>query len=422
MSFIDNPVISSLAGSIGLGGLTQAGSNPLAASATTTPKIAPTHSPQNQPEYREARFFDPRSPQGASGGSTGTGMPLEPGAMSPDVQNNPTVMDLLSHFGVHPQQQIDPNLFIHNAHAWANHPVMSGVLEGLLSGAANTHGSDTLGEGIGNVARGLADTQAQRTQRVNAQLMMPYQQAMTVASLQDQAGKQTLQEAQQKEAISRSNYYDDLLDANQRKVQTQADASVKRASITANGRAASAAAKPQSIDQQTWNAARQAHLSKIVAPGEEPTDEDLAKATQLALQDVGTAKQAPKTAGALAVSHGTVADKQAVKATMSGGSATAGANAPGYVDPTRKAQIAAAEQDLKSFDNNKNYVAGDPSKGEPMVLIKGDPLYNKKRAALVAKRDALVGGSSAPAPTTPQKITHRYNPATKQIEAVPASN
>lgn len=418
MSFIDNPVISSLAGSIGLGGLTQAGSNPLAASATTTPKIAPTHSPQNQPEYREARFFDPRSPQGASGGSTGTGMPLEPGAMSPDVQNNPTVMDLLSHFGVHPQQQIDPNLFIHNAHAWANHPVMSGVLEGLLSGAANTRGSDTVGEGISNVAQGLAQTQAQRTQRVNAQLMMPYQQAMTVASLQDQAGKQTLQEAQQKEAISRSNYYDDLLDANQKKTQTVADAGVKKAQITANGRAQSAAAKPPSIDQQTWNAARQAHLSKIVAPGEDPTDDDLAKATQLALQDVGTAKQAPKTAGAIAVSNGTQQNKVALKQTQSGGSATAAAN-----DPAKKAQIQASEQDIKAFDTNKGYVAGDPTQGEPRVILKGDPLYNKKRQALVDKRNALIGGSSAPsAPATPQKITHRYNPATKQIEAVPASN
>lgn len=413
MSFINNPVVSSLAGAIGLGGLTDQGSNPLVASAT--PKIAPKASAPNQPEYKQARFFDPRSPQG-SRGSVPNGMPTEPGAMSPDVQNNPTVMDLLNHFGVHPQQEIDPGLFIHNAHAWAAHPVMSGVLDGLLGGLANTKGSDTVGEGLSNVAQGLAATHDQQVQHVNAQLQMPYQQAMTVASLQDQVGKQTLQEAQQREAISRAHYYDDVLDARQQQTQTTVAGKVETAKVTQQGRQAAIDAKPKNIDTETWNANLKANLAKIVPIGQDPTDDDLARAKTLALQQVGEAKQAPKTRGAIAISRGTLKDKQALKETQSGGSATAGANAPGYIDPTRKAQITAAEQDLKSFDTNKGYVAGDTSKGEQPLILKGTPAYDKKRASLVAKRDSLVGGSVAPA--TPQKITHRFNPATGKIDPV----
>lgn len=422
-SFIDNPVVSSLAGALGLGSLTQAGNtNPLVASATTQPKVAPKASAPNQPEYRQARFFDPHAPQTAQRGSAPGSLPTEPGALSPDVQNNPTVMDLLNHFGVHPQQQIDPGLFVHNADAWANHPVMSGVLDGLLGGLANTRGSDTLGEGLSNVAQGLEATHDQRLAHVNAQLMMPYQQAMTVASLQDQAGKQSLQEAQQKEAISRSNYYDDLLDANQKKVQTTADAGVKKAQITANGRAAMQAAKPLGVDQQVYQTAVKKHLADIVAPGADPTDDDLYKASTLAAQDVGTNKEVPKVKSAVDISNKTQANKVALKQTMSGGSATAATGKPGTIDPTRKAAITAAEQDIRSFDNNKGYLPGDPTQGEPRIITKaGNPdLYTKKRQALVAKRDALIGGSApaATAPSTPQKITHSYNPVTGTIDPV----
>lgn len=406
MSFINNPVVSSLAGAIGLGGLTSQGSNPLVASAV--PRVAPKASAPNQPEYKQARFFDPRAPQGARGGAP-SGMPTEPGAMSPDVQNNPTVMDLLQHFGVHPQQEIDPGLFIHNAHAWAAHPVMSGVLDGLLGGLANTKGSDTVGEGLSNVAQGLEATHDQKVAHVNAQLQMPYQQAMTVASLQDQVGKQSLQEAQMRHDNSMSDYYDSILPARQKVAETNVAGREAVATTNKDAKVAAVNAKPSKLDQDP---VFQGELRKIVGNRDTTQQPITADEREQAALSAGSKTSVSKAAGGIAASHATVKDKQAVKATMSGGSATAGANAPGYIDPTRKAQISAAEQDLKSFDTNKGYIPGDTSKGEPAVIFKSDPIYNKKRAALVAKRDSLVGGS-APAPSTSKYSAN--NPfATKQ--------
>lgn len=405
MSFINNPVVSSLAGAIGLGGLTSQGSNPLVASAapSVAPKVTPTHSQPNQPEYKQARFFDPRTPQGAGGQGGGT-MAQEPGAMSPDVQNNPTVMDLLQHFGVHPQQEIDPGLFVHNADAWRNHPVMSGVLDGLLGGLANTKGSDTVGEGLSNVAQGLAATNDQKIAHTNAQLMMPYQQAMTVASLQDQAGKQSLQEAQQKEAISRSNYYDDLLDANQRKVQTTADAGVKKAQITANGRAAMQAAKPLGVDQQVYNTAVKKHLGDIVAPGADPTDDDLYKASTLAAQDVGTNKETPKVNAAVAISNKTQANKVALKQTAPGSSAAAMLSANKSPDAQTKATYADADKDYQAW--GKMTASQKGAALGKLVVLPGSPEdvkeANRRRSVRDDARNNLPG-------KTPAAATSKYS-------------
>lgn len=408
MSFIDHPVIASLAGAIGLGGLTNQG-NPLVASAA--PKVAPKASPQNQPEYRQARFFDPRSPQGARGGVP-SGMPTEPGAMSPDVQNNPTVMDLLQHFGVHPQQEIDPGLFIHNAHAWAAHPVMSGVLDGLLGGLANTKGSDTVGEGLSNVAQGLAATHDQQVQHVNAQLQMPYQQAMTVASLQDAKQKQELQASTEQYNQSHADMMDGYWQGRENIAQTAAQAQVQKAQLHAKNMVDLANARPQNIDTQTWNGHVSKYLADHVQQGQDPSTDDVAAARQYALEQVGTAKQAPKTAGAIATSHATQKDKQALKGTMSGGSATAGANAPGYIDPTRKAQIAAAEKDLQTF-TSKPFAAGDPSQGEKSVLVKGTADYNKALKRRTDARDSLIAGpSKAASGSTPTKYSSN-NPFAK---------
>lgn len=394
MSFIDNPVVSSLAGSLGLGGLTQAGSNPLVASAT--PKVAPKASAPNQPEYKQARFFDPRSPQGSSGGAPGA-MPTEPGAMSPDVQTNPTVMDLLNHFGVHPQQQIDPGLFVHNANAWANHPVMSGVLDGLLGGLANTKGSDTLGEGLSNVAQGLEATHDQRIAHTNAQLMMPYNQAMAVANLQDQIGKQSLQEAQQKHDISQSNYYDNLLESRQNIATTNANAKVQAAGISSAARVKTAEARPVNIDTQTYNASVKKHLDDLTTDGHEPTDDDQAKATQLALQEVGQAKQAPKTAGAIAVSKGTLGDKQALKATAPGSSAAAMLSANKSGDAQTKATYTDADKELQTYQKMK---PSEKAAKLGRIVVPGDATDRAELTHLTTARDAarkaLPGPSGSP--------------------------
>lgn len=405
MSFINNPVVSSLANSLGLGGLTQAGSNPLVASAA--PKVAPKASAPNQPEYKQARFFDPRTPAGGNG-TMGSGMPTEPGAMSPDVQNNPTVTDLLNHFGVHPQQSVDPGLFIHSEDAWAKHPVVSGILDGLLGGLANTKGSDTVGEGLSNVAQGLATTQAQKTAHINAQLQMPYQQAMTVASLQDQAGKQSLQEAQQKEAISRAHYYDDVLDAHQQQTATQVAGKVQVAKLSSDAKQAAVAARPKNIDTETWNASLKDHLNKLVAPGEEPTDADMAEASKRALQDVGTAKQAPKTAGAIAVSNSTQANKVALKQTAPGSSAAAMISAGKNADPVSKAAYTDADKDVQAWPKMKAAEKG-AALGKPFV-IPGSKEDTDELNRRVAVRDAARLKLGAPSTASKYSSNNPYAP------------
>lgn len=398
--FIDNPVVSSLAGALGLGSLTSAGNtNPLVASATsTTPKVAPKASPPNQPEYKQARFFDPRSPQGSGKGGAPGAMPTEPGAMSPDVQNNPTVMDLLNHFGVHPQQQIDPGLFVHNANAWANHPVMSGVLDGLLGGLANTKGSDTLGEGLSNVAQGLEATHDQKIAHANAQLMMPYNQAMAVANLQDQVGKQSLQEAQQKRDISQSNYYDNLLESRQNIATTNANAKVQVAGITADGRAKMQATKPLGVDQSVYNANVKKHLNDIVAPGADPSDDDLAQASNLAARELGADKQAPKTQGAIDISNKTQANKVALKQTAPGSSAAAMISANKSGDAQTKATYTDADKELQTYQKMK---PSEKAAKLGRIVVPGDATDRAELTRLTAARDAarkaLPGGSSTPA-------------------------
>jgi hypothetical protein len=408
MSFINNPVVSSLAGAIGLGGLTNQGS-PLVASAA--PKIAPKASAPNQPEYKQARFFDPRSPQGARG-SAPSGMPTEPGAMSPDVQNNPTVMDLLQHFGVHPQQEIDPHLFIHNAQAWANHPVMSGVLEGLLSGAANTKGSDTLGEGISNVAQGLAATHDQQIQHINAQLQMPYQQAMTVASLQDQAGKQSLQEAQQKEAVSRAHYYDDVLDARQQQTQTTVQGRTDVANVKANqardvaeAHMKAAGMKPQSASAAQWQGLFKGNLASATKnrdlTQEPETPEEIYAATQKSLEDLQGPGSA-KTRSAVAT-----------KGATPGSSAAAMLNANKTPDAQTKADYTEANRAVEDWTKMK------PS--QKYAVLGKAPTPDEDKAELnrrMATRDAARGKLPGPVGSKAVPSTPKYsanNPfATKQ--------
>lgn len=431
MSFINNPVVANIAGAIGLGGLTNQGANPLAASATPTPKVAPAHSAPNQPEYRQARFYDPRAPQGSGGGAPGS-MPTEPGAMSPDVQSNPTVSDLLAHFGVHPQQEIDPGLFIHNANAWANHPVMSGVLDGLLGGLANTKGSDTLGEGLSNVAQGLAATHDQRVAHANAQLMMPYQQAMTVASLQDQVGKQKLQEAQQARDMATSKYYDQLPGINeaiqaghdQARVAAEQERTrglLLREQERVKAQQVALKMKPPNVAEDVYQKSRTVHETEIakrdgvdLANGEQLNAAQTLEAAQMAQQD---AVVKPKVATAAGISHATLGDKKDLKGTPSAGSTTT-------PDAQTKAQY---DQALKDYNE---YNTALPGKRGAMTgklfVLPGSPedkaeLARRKSALDAATQKLPLRGATpnaATPPSTPQKVTHRFNPVTGTIERV----
>lgn len=411
-SFIDNPVVSSLASSLGLGGLTQAGSNPLVSSAApaVAPKVTPTHSQPNQPEYKQARFFDPRTPQ-SPGGFRGSGaMPTEPGAMSPDVQNSPTVSDLLNHFGVHPQQSVDPGLFIHSQDAWANHPVVSGILDGLMGGLANTRGSDTLGEGLSNVAQGLAATHDQKVAHINAQLQMPYQQAMTVASLQDQASKQAQEEAQQKYNLAHAGMMDNYWSGKNTVQQTTNAGKEAVAGITADGRAKVAAARPVGMDVQTFNSLVKKHLSDTLPIGGQPSDDDLASATQLALKEVNDTKETSKTQGAVNTAKGTLAPKIALKSAAPGSSAAAMISAGKNANPVAKATYADADKDVQAIDKMKPSELGALI-NRPFALP-NDPAIQAERARRVAVRDA-ARSNLAPAGSKPSSTYSPNNPFAK---------
>lgn len=341
--FTDHPLIASLLNASGLGGLTsnpttspigalaQPSGNPLvppsnqiamgggAPTIPVQPKVAAPKSAPNQPEYKQARFFDPRQPGAAGNNQGASGLPTEPGSLSPDVQNNPTVMDLLAHFGVHPQQQIDPGLFIHNADAWRNHPVMSGVLDGLLSGLANTQGGDTVGQSVSNVAKGLQTTHDQQIAHVNAQLQMPFQQAMTVAQLQDQVHSQDFKQAEAAKNRAISDYYDALPNIkeaeNQTKVQVQ---NTRNQGLLERQKAHDqVVSKLPDPAKAVYNQSYQTNLSRITSgrdtsvPGQEPTDEEKLEAANKALQD---AVVTPAVTKAVSTSHGTVGDKVTVAA------------------------------------------------------------------------------------------------------------
>ena len=251
MGFIDNPVIGNLLAATGLGGLSAA--------------VNAGHSPQNVPTYKDRPYIPkPMSGGGGGGGQQAGQQGTEPGAMSPEVQNNPTVSDLLNHFGVHPQQEVDPHLFVHNAQAWANHPVMSGVLEGLMSGLANTKTGSTVGENLTNIAQSFQTTHDQQIQHVNAQLQMPYNQAMTVAQLQEQASRQDVQGAQMRYQNAQAdkadlywynlnNQKDQLNATNLERERLKGEYGVKKAQALGDAKLKAAQARPANMSTQQWN-------------------------------------------------------------------------------------------------------------------------------------------------------------------------
>lgn len=213
-TFASNPIVKAIGDQLGLG--------PLFANAGATPQVKPGAS---RPSVAESRFLPSaqlrlmrmqqmnemrQNTPGARAQSAGMGMPGGMGEvpmMSEDTLHDPGVQEMLKGYGVDPNVQVDPHLFLHNPAAWANHPVLSGLLEGGLSGLAFTNGGNTVGESLSNIARGMMASDSAHAERVNSQLMMPFQQAQTVAQLRALGQEQQLREAQIKEAKQRGDYY-----------------------------------------------------------------------------------------------------------------------------------------------------------------------------------------------------------------------
>lgn len=427
--FTDHPLIASLLNASGLGGLTSnpttspigalaQPSNPLvppsnqvamgggAPQIPVQPKVAAPKSPPNQPEYKQARFFDPRQPGNPGANQGAGGLTTEPGALSPDVQNNPTVMDLLQHFGVHPQQQIDPGLFIHNADAWRNHPVMSGVLDGLLGGLANTQGGDTIGQSVSNVAKGLQTTHDQQIAHVNAQLQMPFAQAMTVAQLQDQVNNQKFKQDEAAKNRAQADYYTALPGI--KDAETQAKLEVQNArnqGLLARQQAHDAVvSKLPDPAKAVYNQSYQTNLSRITSgrdttvPGQEPTDEEKLEAANKALQD---AVVTPAVTKATQTSHNTVGDKVTVAAAGASNRAamTVAPDVKARYDQTNKEYQNATRPGIKASDRAALAHSSQP------FLTADDPEWQNYlkdvKGRLDAATDTLKRSTPSPSASKP---------------------
>lgn len=233
--FLSNPFVQSIGSAMGLDPLMGAAASGAAASpAPPAPPQAPPMPPMVKPptravetprEFRQhAATANSRGGRGLQPGAPSMAMNL-PGTMSPDVLMHPEVQKLLGQYGVSPDQIQDtvdhasPNLFMTNEGFNQRHPVLSRAVEGALGGLAFTHGGNTVGESLSNVAKGMLDRKAARADKYNNQLMMPFQQAQQVAAMQgisvDQAYKKSQadrDEAMVKHYVDMDNVKDKLAD------------------------------------------------------------------------------------------------------------------------------------------------------------------------------------------------------------------
>jgi hypothetical protein len=228
-TFTTNPLVQAIGEHLGLASLMGADpsgepsqASPQAAAAATPPPPKVTQKVgksqvEGSAQPREFRQHAPMAKTPVAGGRGlqpgGAGMQM-PGMMSPDILMHPEVQALLGRFGISPQQLqstaqgASPNLFITNPDAQTNHPVATGMLDRALAGLAFTQGGRTVGESISNVARGMLDANAARSEKYNNQLMMPFQQAATVANLQGLNQKQQFEEAETRRANSQADLFD----------------------------------------------------------------------------------------------------------------------------------------------------------------------------------------------------------------------
>jgi len=188
-----------------------AGAMPNMDAAVSSGMPAAARSKPNITPYKN-RPYIPRneSPSGRSNPQTTAG--IEPGTMSPQTLQSPEVQGLLGRFGVGSDVNVDPNLFMHNQQFNQVHPHLAGALEGALSGLAFTHGGDTVGDSLSNIASGMMNAHSAHAEHINSQLMAPFQQATAVANLQKEAGAIDEQKASMAHSKAMSDYYADMAD------------------------------------------------------------------------------------------------------------------------------------------------------------------------------------------------------------------
>ena len=219
--FVSNPLVASIGAHLGLSDLlgsgTEAATQTAVPTQITPPKSGATMAPMRNERLQENLSRPKTVARAASTRGSQPGVaPNMPGVMSPDVLMHPAVQQLLGQFGITPEQlhgtvqNASPDLFITNPAAHANHPVLSGMVERALEGLAFTHGGNTVGESLSNIAQGMLTAQQARAEKYNNQLMMPFAQAQQVANLQGTSLHQQYEDAEAKRANAQAEMYNQM--------------------------------------------------------------------------------------------------------------------------------------------------------------------------------------------------------------------
>ena len=307
-------------------------------------------------------------------GSQPGAAPDMPGVMSPDVLMHPAVQQLLSHYGITPEElqataaHASPDLFITNQGFHANHPRLAGALEGAMEGLAFTRGGSTVGESISNVAQGMLTAKQARAEKYNNQLMMPFAQAQQVANLQGTSLHQQYEDAEANRANALAEMYNQMPAYHQGLLDLRTQQESDKANYQAGMNHLKLQLDPRfSAMSPEHSTAFQSAIQEAGGLGK-LSDEDIEKWAQIGLTD----KQAAETAAKLKIK----------------GAPSGATGSRGRVDHTGdKADLSESQRlesqavkDLQAFDTNigKGTLRGDDGK----ILIAGSQAAQARRQQL----------------------------------------
>ena len=428
--FVNNPLVTSIGAHLGLSGLL--GNDTEAATQAAVPaQITPPKSGATMATMRDERLQEnlsrPKAVARAAStrGSQPGAAPNMPGMMDSSTLMNPAVQAILSQYGQSPEsiqrtvQNASPDLFITNPAAHANHPVLSGMVERALEGLAFTHGGNTVGESLSNIAQGMLTAQQARAEKYNNQLMMPFAQAQQVANLQGTSLHQQYEDAEAKRANAQAEMYNQMPAYRQGLLDLRTQQESDKSSYQAGMNHLKLQLDPRfSAMSPEHSTAFQSAIQEAGGLGK-LSDEDIEKWAQIGVAD----KQAAETAA-----------KLKVKGAPSG--ATGGRGRGGAVDHTGdKADLGEAQRAEKNIEAEQAKFLGSLNSGRPATDGEGNTVapgdtgsINAARAAYKKRWDAAhqntqgiiqrlrglrVPGSGMTSTPQTSGSGNTYDPATK---------
>ena len=382
--FVNNPLVASIGAHLGLGGLLGNGTE-AATQAAVPAQITPPKSGATMATMRDERLQEnlsrPKTVARAAStrGSQPGVAPNMPGMMDSSTLMNPAVQAILSQYGQSPEsvqrtvQNASPDLFITNPAAHANHPVLSGMVERALEGLAFTHGGNTVGESLSNIAQGMLTARQARAEKYNNQLMMPFAQAQQVANLQGTSLHQQYEDAEAKRANAQAEMYNQMpayrqglldLRTQQESDKSSYQAGMNHLKLQLDPRFSAMSPEHSTAFQSAIQGA--GGLGKL-------SDEDIEKWAQIGAAD----KQAAETAARLKV-----------KGAPSGATGGRGRGGTASGKTPEAAEYSAAGKDLGAFDKRYPFLFDSQATAVPdpdakgSVIMRGGTRWNE----LLAKR------------------------------------